>query len=84
MKKWILLLAGVVLAMALVGCSQKESKASWTEEHGQDILNSGAFSEELEELDLDTAFMLYKLEDTGLSRDDLTGRSVPPFRGGHL
>lgn len=73
MKKWILLLAGVVLAMALVGCSQKESRASWTEEHGQDILNSGAFSEELEELDLDTAFMLYKLEDAGLSREDLTG-----------
>ena len=30
MKKWILLLAGVVLAMALVGCSQ-------------DILNSVSF-----------------------------------------
>ena len=74
MKKWILLLAGVVLAMALTACgSQKESKASWTEEQGQDILNSGAFSEELEELDLDTAFLLYKLGDAGLSRENLTG-----------
>lgn len=74
MKKWILLLAGAVLAVTLVACgSQKESKASWTEEHGQDILNSGAFSEELEEVDLDTAFLLYKLEDAGLSREDLTG-----------
>lgn len=74
MKKLTLLLVGAVLVMALVSCgSQKESKASWTEEHGQEILNSGAFSEELEELDLDTAFLLYKLEDAGLSREDLTG-----------
>lgn len=74
MRKWMLLLAGVVLATALTACGgQKESQASWTEDHGQDILNSGAFSEELEELDLDTAFLLYKLEDAGLSREDLTG-----------
>lgn len=74
MKKLTLLLVGVMLVMALASCgSQKESKASWTEEHGQEILNSGAFSEELEELDLDTAFLLYKLEDAGLSREDLTG-----------
>lgn len=74
MKKWILLLAGVVLAMALAACGgQKDSLAVWTEEHGQDILASGAFSEELEELDLDTAFLLYKLEDAGLSRENLTG-----------
>ncbi|RHR06701.1 DUF4358 domain-containing protein [Pseudoflavonifractor sp. AF19-9AC] len=77
MKKWMLLLAGAMLVMALVGCgSQKESLASWTEEHGQEILSSGAFSEELEELDLDTAFLLYKLEDGGLSRENLTGGLV--------
>ena len=74
MKKWILLLAGALLAVSLAACgSQKDSLASWTEDHGQDILASGAFSEELEELDLDTAFLLYKLGDAGLSREELTG-----------
>ena len=74
MKKWILLLVGALLAVSLAACgSQKDSLASWTEDHGQDILASGAFSEELEELDLDTAFLLYKLGDAGLSREELTG-----------
>lgn len=74
MKRWILLLAGALLALSLTACGgQKDSKAVWTEGHGQDILASGAFSEELEELDLDTAFLLYKLEDAGLTREQLTG-----------
>lgn len=74
MKKWILLLAGALLAVSLAACgSQKDSLASWTEGHGEDILASGAFSEELEELDLDTAFLLYKLGDAGLTREELTG-----------
>ena len=74
MKKWILLLAGALLAVSVAACgSQKDSLASWTEGHGEDILASGAFSEELEELDLDTAFLLYKLGDAGLTREELTG-----------
>ena len=74
MKKWILLLAGALLAVSLTACgSEEDSLASWTEDHGQDILASAAFSEELEELDLDTVFLLYKLGDAGLSREELTG-----------
>lgn len=73
-KKFALLLACGLLAVSLAACgSQKESLAIWSEEQGEDILASGAFSEELEELDLDTAFQLYKLEDEGLTREDLTG-----------
>ena len=72
MKKWILLLAGALLAVSLAACGQKDSLASWTEGHGQDILDSGAFSEELEELDMDTAWMLYKLGESGLDRSALT------------
>lgn len=73
MKKWILLLAGAMLAAALTACGgQQAGQDAWTVEQGQAILESGAFSEELEELDLDTAFLLYKLGDAGLSRENLT------------
>ena len=40
------------------------------------MVEAGAFSEELEELDADTAFMLYKLADYGLVREDLTDAAV--------
>ena len=74
MKKWIVWMAGVLLAVSLAACAgQTDSLAVWSEGHGEDILASGAFSEELEELDLDTAFLLYKLEDAGLTREELTG-----------
>ena len=73
MKKWILLLAGAMLAAALTACGgQQAGTDAWTVEQGQAILESGAFSEELEELDLDTAFLLYKLGEAGLSRENLT------------
>ena len=38
----------------------------------QTILDSGAFTDELDELDCDTAWALYQLEEAGLSREDLT------------
>lgn len=73
MKKWIAALLAGVLALTLAACGAGESKAVWTVDHGRDILDSGAFSEELEELDMDTAWMLYKLGDSGLDRESLTG-----------
>ena len=72
MKKWFLTLAALTLALTLAACGAPESKAVWTAEHAQDILDSGAFSEELEELDADTAWMLYRLEEAGLGREELT------------
>ena len=35
------------------------------------LVEAGAFSEELEELDADTAFLLYRLADSGLERADM-------------
>ena len=40
------------------------------------LVEAGAFSEELEELDGDTAFMLYKLADYDLEREDLKDCAV--------
>lgn len=40
------------------------------------IADAGAFSEELETLDADTAFLLYKFSDYGLERDALTDCAV--------
>ena len=51
MKKWILLLAGAMLAAALTACGgQQAGQDAWTVEQGQAILESGAFSEELERM----------------------------------
>ena len=66
-------LAALMWLLALASCGGQEGQTAWTEEQGQDILASGAFSEELEELDLDTAFLLYGLGDAGLERENLTG-----------
>ena len=66
-------LAALMCLLVLASCGGQEGQTAWTEEQGQDILASGAFSEELEELDLDTAFLLYGLGDAGLERENLTG-----------
>lgn len=66
-------LAALMCLLALASCGGQEGQTAWTEEQGQDILASGAFSEELEELDLDTTFLLYGLGDAGLERENLTG-----------
>lgn len=64
------------LLLCLTACQSKDSQPIWTESHAQDILSSGAFSEELEPVDEDTAFALYKLADYGIDRDQLTGSFV--------
>ena len=45
------------------------------------LVEAGAFSEELEELDGDTAFMLYKLADYDLEREDLKDCAVQRSAG---
>ena len=66
------LLAALACVLLLSACSGQDSKAVWTLESGEEILSSGAFSETLEELDMDTAWMLYKLGESGLDRPALT------------
>ena len=61
-----------VLLLAACGGGETSGDAAWTKEDAQKILDSAAFSEELEELDLDTAWMLYGLGDAGLERENLT------------
>lgn len=76
MRKMIHMTLALALVLGLTACGGKDSKAVWEAGHAQDILDSGAFSEELEELDADTAFVLYKLADYGLDRERLKEATV--------
>ena len=61
--------------LLLGGCGASgagEDTQGYTEKQAQEILDGGVFSEELEELDCDTAWALYGLEDAGLTREQLT------------
>ena len=80
MKKWFLLCLTAALALSLTACGgdsgSADSKAVWAESHVTDIAAAGAFSEELETLDADTAFLLYRLADYGVERDALEEATV--------
>lgn len=77
MKKLMALMMAFVCALTMTACGGEEPAAApFTAETLNAIEAAGAFSEELEELDADTAFMLYKLADYGLSREDLTQAMV--------
>ena len=75
--KLIGLAAAAVCLLALSGCGGQSGEGQssgegYTKEQVQGILDSGAFTDELDELDCDTAWALYQLEESGLSREDLT------------
>lgn len=76
MKKLLHISLVLALVLGLSACGGKNDHAAWNADHAQAILDSGAFSEELEELDADTAFMLYKLADYGLERETLKEATV--------
>lgn len=80
MKKMMALLLGLMCAVGLAACGSQEQESAGETPYDlaqvQAMVDTGAFSEELEELDADTAFMLYKLADYGLVREDLTGAAV--------
>ena len=72
-----------LLLLPLAACGGAEEKAGFDPEITlQALADAGAFSEELEELDGDTAFTLYGLGNSGLEREDLTTvlRSCPSWR----
>ncbi len=63
--------------LPLAACGGAEEKAGFDPEITlQALADAGAFSEELEELDGDTAFTLYGLGNSGLEREDLTAAKV--------
>ena len=73
MKKLLTVTLALALALGLTSCGGKENDAPplYSTAHVEAMAEAGAFSEELEELDADTAFALYKLADAGLEREDL-------------
>ena len=75
MKKLMCTLLALACVLGLTACggaSGTEGRTPFTADDVQAILDAGACSEELEELDMDTAWMLFKLADYGLERDSLT------------
>ena len=75
MKKLMGLMMAFVCVLTMAACGEPEPEA-FTLETLTAVQSAGAFSEELEELDADTAFMLYRLEDYGLERADLVDCAV--------
>ena len=80
MKKLLSLMLAAVAALALTACGgggeENGAPPIYSTQNVADIAEAGAFSETLEELDGDTAFLLYKLGDYGLSREDMTDCAV--------
>lgn len=77
MKPYLARLLALVLALGLTACGAGGGTAApYETEAVQAMADAGAFSEELEELDGDTAFLLYRLEEAGLDRTALTGCAV--------
>lgn len=74
MKKLLSLTLALALVLGLTACGGK--KEVYKTGDVQAMVKAGAFSEELEELDGDTAFALYKLADAGLEREDLKDCAV--------
>jgi len=75
MKKLTALLMAFVCVLTMTACGKTEAEG-FTLSTLDSLEKAGAFSEELEELDADTAFMLYRLADYGLERTDLTDCAV--------
>lgn len=73
MKKIVALLMGLVCVFTMTACGgeQKQPEPAYHQSVVAELVEAGAFSEELEELDADTAFMLYKLADYGVEREEL-------------
>ena len=76
MKRILTMMLALVLALSLTACGKEELPAPYTVDTAAAFAQAEVFSEELEELDGDTAFALYRLADYGLDREDLTETAV--------
>lgn len=75
MKKRIIPLLLLALTLGLSACGGKGGEG-YQAQVVQDLMDGGAFSEELEELDMDTAFALYGMEDMEPLKEGLMGGAV--------
>lgn len=77
MKKITALLLAGTMVLALAACGQSKAvqpqnqPRSFEVSDVQGLAEAGVFSEELEELDADMAFALYRLSDYGVERENL-------------
>jgi len=74
MKRLLILALALTLVLTACGGGENNAPPLYAAHHVEDIDQAGAFTADLydlEELDADTAFLLYKLEDHGLAREDL-------------
>lgn len=72
MKKFLTIVLALALTLGLAACGgTNDAPPLYAAYHVEKMVEAGAFSETLEELDTDTAFSLYRLADCGLVREDL-------------
>lgn len=77
MKRKLWLMLALVLCLAIFpACQSKSEQTAFSPELVQTLADAGVFSEELEELDGETAFALYRLADYQLSLEALTDCAV--------
>ena len=84
MKKLIAAALALTVVMGLTACAKEgdnDAPPLYGTFHVAAMAEAGAFSEELEELDADTAFLLYKLADYGLTQEDLKECAVQRSAG---
>lgn len=83
MKK-SLTMAMVLAALFLTACGggQNDAPPLYSTSQVAAMADAGAFSETLEEVDADTAFLLYRLGDYGLTQEDLKDCAVLRSAGG--
>ena len=67
----LLLVLALVLGLAACGGGANDAPPLYSAGLVTKLVEAGAFSEELEELDADTAFLLYRLADSGRERADM-------------
>ena len=75
MKQLLAITLALALGLGITACSGKDAGGYKTADV-QAMADAGACSEELEELDADVAFALYRLADAGLEREDLKDCAV--------
>lgn len=79
MRKLLTITLALAMALSLTACGDKANGNGaplYEVSYVQAMVDAGAFSEDLEELDAETAFLLYKLGDYGLTQEDVKDCAV--------